>query len=312
MKKIIFPSLILAFLLAFLSLTSMVYTVDAGETAIVTRYGEIVDQNTSGLNWKSPIEDVTFFSTREQKQEWGKFDDKGDVIEGLAAYTSDRQTALVALSLSYQISDPELIYKKYRTTENMINILVAPKVRQQLEIVFSKYNSQTVIERREEFALTLRKSIADIFKDYPLTINDVQSVFNFSKEYEKRMEESINKDVEIRNTERQTKIVAEKEKAKRIEAENAAAMKLIEAKALADSKKLAADAEAHAIKVKGQAEADSAEALADALSKNKELVSLKAVEKWQGNFPNYLPQGAILPINLPGIQTNLSNSNNSK
>ncbi|MFC1023635.1 hypothetical protein ACFGZH_03685 [Pasteurella multocida] len=39
-------------LIAAIVLSTMVYKVDAGETAILTRYGEIVDTKTSGLNWK--------------------------------------------------------------------------------------------------------------------------------------------------------------------------------------------------------------------------------------------------------------------
>ena len=71
--------------------TSMsLYKVDAGELAIVTKYGKIVDQNDSGLNWKSPVEDVTYFSTREAKMTFGSFDSNtGDVSSGLSAYTAD-------------------------------------------------------------------------------------------------------------------------------------------------------------------------------------------------------------------------------
>lgn len=41
-------------------LSMSLYKVDAGELAIVSRYGKIVDQKDSGLNWKSPVEDVTY------------------------------------------------------------------------------------------------------------------------------------------------------------------------------------------------------------------------------------------------------------
>ena len=80
-----------------------IYSEDAGETAIITCYGEIIDTKTSGLNWKSPVEDVTYFITREAKIDFGSFDkDTGDVISGLSAYTSDCQTATVALTLTCQ------------------------------------------------------------------------------------------------------------------------------------------------------------------------------------------------------------------
>lgn len=292
---------ILVILIGIIALGKSIYTVDAGETAIVTRYGEIVDQKTSGLNFVSPIEDVTFFSTREAKIDVGEFDKNGDVISGLSAYTSDRQTVMVALTLTYQITNPTEVYTRYKSTRNMVDTLINPKVRQQLEIVFSKYNSVNVIERRGEFATILRQEISKVFENYPLQINDVQAVFNFSKEYEALIEQSVNQDVIVRNKERATKVAIEEGRAQVETAKAAAAVKLAEAEAIAKQKTLIADSEAHAIRVKGQAEAENVRLMADALAKNNDLVALKAVEKWQGTFPTYLPQGAILPINIPGI-----------
>ncbi|WP_256843230.1 SPFH domain-containing protein [Rodentibacter rarus] len=286
--------------IAGLVVSNSVYSVDAGQTAIVTRYGEIVNTKTSGLNWKSPVEDVTYFSTREAKIDFGEFNNSGDVISGLSAYTSDRQTATVALTLTYQITDPEQVYTKYKSAENMINTLVIPRVRQQLEIVFSQYTAMTVIERRGEFAATLRKEIADMFKGYPLVINDVQSVFNFSKEYERMIEDSVNKDVAVRNQERQTRIAQEQAKEAQVRAEAEARIRITNAEAEARRKTLEADAQAHSIKVVGEAEAESVRALAEALSKNKDLVALKTAERWNGELPTYIPQGTVLPfIQLP-------------
>ena len=296
-----YVSTVFGVIIAAVIAATTIYSVDAGETAIVTRYGEIIDTKTSGLNWKSPVEDVTYFSTREAKIDFGSFDkDTGDVISGLSAYTSDRQTATVALTLTYQITNPEQVYTKYKTTENMLNTLVAPRVRQQLEIVFSKYTAMTAVEKRAEFATNLRKEISDVFKGYPLVINDVQSVFNFSAEYEAMIEDSVNKDVAVRNQERQTRIIAEQEKAKQVQAESEAKIKLLNAEAEAKQKTMQADADAHAIKVKGQAEADSAKALAEALAENQDLVALKTAEKWNGVLPTYIPQGTVMPfVQLP-------------
>ena len=295
--------LILGLVVLIFSIGSCVYSVDAGETAILTRYGEIVDQKTSGLNWKSPLENVTYFSTREAKVDFGEFDKKtGDVISGLSAYTADQQTATVALTVTYQISDPEKVYTRYKSTDNMINTLLSPKVRQQLEIVFSKYTAQTAIQNRGEFSMALRAGIQEVFAGYPLTITDVQSVINFSKEYEARIEASVNKDVEIRNKERETRIVMEEARAAKAKAEGQAAADLALAEGKAKEKIVQADSEAHAIKVKGEAEAANVKAMADALSKNQELVALETAKRWDGKLPTYLPQGTMMPfINLPNM-----------
>lgn len=287
-------------------LTSMsLYKVDAGELAIVTKYGKIVDQNDSGLNWKSPVEDVTYFSTREAKMTFGSFDSNtGDVSSGLSAYTADQQTAYTALTVTYQITEPEQVYTRYKTTENMINTLMSPKVRQQVEIVFSTYTAQSAIRERGKFSADLRQKIIDAFKDYPVQITDVQAVINFSKEYEARIEASVNKDVEIRNKERETRIAEEEAKAEKARAEGQAAAKLALAEGEAKQRILQADAEAHSIKVKGEAEASNVKAMAEALAKNQELVALETAKRWDGKLPTYLPNGTIMPfITLPNQPT---------
>ena len=197
----------------------------------------------------------------------------------------------------------------------MLNTLVSPRIRQQLEIVFSRYTAMTVIERRGEFATTLRKEISELCNGYPIVINDVQSVFNFSKEYERMIEDSMNKDVAVRNQERQTRITQEEAKEAQVRAEAEAKIRItnaeaearqqtVEAEAKAHSIKVVgeaeADAKAHSIRVVGEAEAESVKALADALAKNKDLVALKTAERWNGELPTYIPQGTVLPfIQLP-------------
>lgn len=172
----------------------------------------------------------------------------------------------------------------------MVNTLLAPKTRQQLEIVFSKYSAPSAIRDRGKFAVDLRQQIIESFKDYPIQITDVQSVINFSKEYEARIEASVNKDVEIRNQERETRIAEEQARAQKARAEGEAKQKILQA-----------DAEAHAIKVRGEAEAANVKAMAEALAKNQELVALETAKRWDGKLPTYIPNGTIVPfITLPG------------
>ena len=127
-------------------------------------------------------------------------------------------------------------------------------------------------------------------------------MFNFSKEYEARIEASVNKDVEIRNKERETRIAMEEARAQKARAEGEAAARLALAEGEAKQKVVQADADAHAIKVKGEAEAANVKAMADALAKNQELVALETAKRWDGKLPTYLPQGTMMPfINLPNM-----------
>lgn len=82
------------------------FSVDEGELGLVTKYGEIVETKSAGLHWRSWLEDDIKFSTREQKEVIGSFDDERDKITGISAYTRDAQTVTTALVITYKLTDP--------------------------------------------------------------------------------------------------------------------------------------------------------------------------------------------------------------
>ncbi|SMB88621.1 Regulator of protease activity HflC, stomatin/prohibitin superfamily [Pasteurella testudinis DSM 23072] len=261
------------------------YTVDEGEVALVTKYGEIIETKTSGLGWSSMLEDVTHFSIREQKQVFGKFDENGDVVGGFAAYTRDTQTVTTGLTVTYKLTDPVKAYKLYRTTENMVNQLVEPRTRQAIEIVFSQYSAQQALENRAKLTTDITQAVREAVKNYPIEITAVQSIIQFNKEYEKRVEESVQKNVAIQTAERQVAIDRKEAESRLVKAQAEADAEIIRAKADAEKVRLAGEAEAAAIRAKGEA-----------LKENRQLVELTAAEKWNGVLPTTMTPSGSLPF----------------
>ena len=265
------------------------YTVDAGETAIVTKYGEIVDVRTSGLNWKWFIEDVQRFSMREQKIEFGSFSENGDVLTGISAYTSDIQTVLGALVVTYKIKSPEEVYKRFRTTDIMVSQLIAPRVRESFEIVFSSITASKAMELRGSLSPLIIKELRQKLEDSPIEILSVQAIINFDKNYEAKVEESVRKNIDIQTKERE--LIIEK---------RAAEITVTKAQAEADKEIINAKAEAEKIKLKGEAEAYAIKVKSEALRNNPELIQLTIAEKWEGKLPQtMLPNNSLPLINLP-------------
>ncbi|WIM84923.1 SPFH domain-containing protein [Gallibacterium anatis] len=261
------------------------FSVDEGEIGLVTKYGEIVETKSAGLHWRSWLEDDIKFSTREQKEVIGYFDDERDKITGISAYTRDAQTVTTALVITYKLTDPVAVYKNYRTTENMINQLVEPRSRQALEIVFSEYTAQKALENRAKLTTDITAQIREAVKGYPIEITAVQTVIQFNKEYEKRVEESVQKNVAIQTAERELIIQQKQAEIVKVNAQAKADAEIIQAKADAEKVRLAGEAEAAAIRAKGEA-----------LKENQQLVELTAAEKWNGILPTTMTPNGALPF----------------
>ncbi|MBN6069029.1 hypothetical protein HYE54_09890 [Aggregatibacter actinomycetemcomitans] len=271
---------------AILSITACSpFSVDEGEIGLVTKYGEIVETKTAGLHWRSWLEDDTIFSTREQKAVLGKFDDETDSVVGISAYTRDTQTVTTVLTITYKLTDPVAVYKNYRTTDNMINQLLEPRSRQALEIVFSDYTAQRALENRAKLTNDITAQIREAVKNYPIEITAVQTVIQFNKEYEKRVEESVQKNVAIQTAERELLIQQKQAEIVKVNAQAKADAEVIQAKADAEKVRLAGEAEAAAIRAKGEA-----------LKENRQLVELTAAEKWNGVLPQTMTPSGALPF----------------
>lgn len=269
----------------------MPFAVDEGEVGLVTKYGEIQEQYNAGLHWRTMfVEDDITFSTREKKHTIGSFDERGELLGGISAYTRDAQTVTTALVITYKIADPVQVYKNYRTTENMISQLLEPRSRQALEIVFSEYTAQRALENRAKLTSDITKQIRDSLQGYPIEITAVQTVIQFSEDYEKRVEESVQKNVEIQTAERNLIIQQKQAEIVRVNAQAQADAQVIDAKAKAEAVKIAGEAEASAIRAKGEA-----------LKENRQLVDLTTAEKWNGVLPMTMTPGSTVPfINVGG------------
>ena len=64
----------------------------------------------------------------------------------------------------------------------------------------------------------------------------------------------------------------------------------------AKARQLQAEAEANAIRIQGEAQAEAAAKMADAISKNPNLVALEQAKRWNGALPQNMYAGAPLPL----------------
>lgn len=184
-------------------------------------------------------------------------------------YTKDIQNADISYVLNYNLvsNTVPLLYQKIgRDYEK--NILI-PVIEGTLKNVIGKWNAQDLVgnreKAREEINLTLRHALAE--NNY-LMVTDFQLIdINYSDVFEKAIE---------------SKVTAEQ---RALEAKN----KTVEIEENARQRVISAEAEAKSMEIR-----------AKALERNPKLVEYEAVQKWNGQLPNYM-MGSTTPfINLQG------------
>lgn len=274
--------LVLLIVIAF----SLSGTIDQSERGVYLRNGAIVDVVEPGRYFKLPIIDsVRAIEVSQQSMRWDK---------PLEAYTQDQQAADIVLTVNYTVpSDPESIkrvYSEYGSVEGLQSRLLARIAPQQLKVVTGKFNAQRAIQDRGALNAQVYEAIVNSVKGQPVTITGVQlEDVSFSSAYEQNIEARMKAEVEVQTQAQE--VLKEREKAKSA---------IAKAEGLAGSQVALAEADAKATILRGNAEATAIKARADALAANNNLVSLMAVEKWDGKLPASMPPNSAVPfINVP-------------
>lgn len=251
---------------------STYYTVDQGERGVVLHYGAYAGQAEPGLGFKFPfVTTIEKVSMRPFVMSYGR-------TTRLEAYSKDQQPATIRISVNMHVGDAKDLYVGYQTIDQARERLVDPKVYEQLKNIFGQFNAVEAIQSRAKLNAEVAAAITAAVKG-PLQIDSVQiEDIEFSKGYEAAVE------ARMQATVRQQQADAEK------------ARRIINADAAAYEVKAQADAKAHQIEVQGKAEAMAIQARGAALRDNPQLVSLQAVEKWNGILPTTMPPGGAVPF----------------
>lgn len=181
------------------------------------------------------------------------------------AYSKDIQTVETKIALNYHVN-PDKVAILYQEVKNDYeNVIINPGVEEAVKSATAKFTAQELIEQRplvkEEIKATLLARLEKYFIVDDFSITD----FSFSDSFEAA--------IEAKQVAQQDALKAENE-LRRIE---------VEAKQTIEKAK----AEAESIRIQGEA-----------LKQNQDLVSLKAVERWDGKLPAYMLGDSVPFLNL--------------
>jgi regulator of protease activity HflC (stomatin/prohibitin superfamily) len=182
-------------------------------------------------------------------------------------YTKDMQQAKFEVSILVSIEKSNVIDIHTRYGSNYINIIMEPIFYSALKEVVGQWDAEKLINGREAATKAVYDRILQLAKGKPITIKGFNILnIDYMDAFEKAIEEKVVAAQE-----------AIKAKNKTVQIEEEAKQKIIQARA----------------------EAEAIEIRAAALAKNKDIIMLNLIEKWDGKAPSTLSVGQGANLFLP-------------
>ncbi len=271
---------VLAVLLFFLA--GMFVIVQAGHVGVVKRLGAVqMDALDEGLHFKRPFVDtveqidIRLMPTNAKS----------------TAASRDLQTVSTEVNVTYSVNGElaPAMFQRIGDTRKVAAALVEPAIQESVKAVTAQYTAEELVTKRAEVKVAIQTAIEE-FIEKTLADKDVQNGvtlanvaitdFVFSVEFNKAIE---------------SKVKAEQEA---LRAKNEKLMRVTQAEAKEAEVKLAADAAAYSTQVESEARAKAIELEAAALRDNPSIISLRAIERWDGAVPQISGTGAVPFIDL--------------
>lgn len=276
-----FAGVVAAILAVVLMVIPCFATIPTGYTGIMTTFGKVDNRTLEvGLNFKAPWQKIVKMDNREQK-----------VTFDFPAFSSDIQQVQVLGSFTFSINQNTAMNLYREVGTKYVDILVNPRVVENVKTVFSRYNAEELISSREVLSGEILTLLVEDLKDKGINILNVAiEDIDFT--------DAFTNAIEAKQVATQNKLKAETEQEQKIiEAEAEAERKRIEANAAAEVKMIEADAFAYETITKAEAEAEANEMISTSLT--NEILDKMYYDSWDGVLPKYIGGDSGNMIQIP-------------
>lgn len=264
--------IIIGVFIALYILFGAIAIVDAGNIGVQSTFGQVApDTLDAGIHLKLPW--VSVISMNYQVQ---KYDAKA------SAASSDLQDVSSEITVNYNLNKGQAI-DVYKTNGIGYADKVIPQaVQESVKAVTAKFSAEQLITNRESVRSGIEDSLRGKLQQYGISVQAV-SITNFD------FSQSFNDAIEAKVTAQQ----------KALEAENVLKQVQFEAQ----QKIAQAQGDANATLTNAIASAEALKIQNDALSQSQDVLKLKLIEKWNGQYPTYYwvgNEGSAL-VQVPGL-----------
>lgn len=284
-------------------------SVPAGYTGILTTYGEVEDEALSpGFHLKLPWQRVVKMNNRIQTLRIASGVEHATTSD--TAETKDQQLIpSFEFEIQYQLNREmsHTVYSNYG--ENYADLLLNSNALQFIKETFALYNADEIVGAKGEIPVRIMNRLSEVTAPLGVNIIRVNMVtYDFSAEYTSILEQRAMLNAQLENNQLQQKnetiaaqtqydvAVKQAEKdaeTQRIAAENKNAIAIADANAKAEAEKINAENEAYVTRTKAEAERDARLAAAEAeraeleaksSGLNDYVIQQEFIEKWDGKL----------------------------
>lgn len=228
-----------------------------------------------GFAAKSPFDKVYKISTETQTKK----------IKELTTQTKDAQYLTTKMEVKYKVNNANafLVFKQYKTLDNMSSSLIRPTTQRVLEHITTKYNIIDILgEKRNDVYAELENELTKEFAKYGVEFDSVSIT---DMDAGAALEKAISEEAVAKKA-------AETAEQDLLRVETEAKQKSVQAKADQEAAKI--KAETKIINAKATKEAN--ELLSKSLS--DKLIQQMWIEQWNGKLPTYYGGDANLMIGV--------------
>lgn len=173
-------------LVLVIRLLTCIRSIGVGQVGIITSYGNVKGEVSSGLHFVPPWETVTGMSIQNQKVE----------VTASAA-TKDLQTVTTDVALNFNLTPKTAndIYKNVGVQYE--SVVIDPILQETVKAITAQYNATDLIDQRAQVESQTLTAISKALDDKGVTVDNFSIVdFQFSPQYSAAIE---NKQVEAQN-----------------------------------------------------------------------------------------------------------------
>lgn len=159
-------------------------TVPEGHTGVVLEQGRAVDQVEPGWHWVIPVyQDVVTMSHRTEtytmssSQSSQKIEHDARSEDALSVKTNEGLNSQMDISIRYRMDREQAmkVYKQLGTTEDVVEKLIRPTVREEVRTAASTYDINSIYaENRSDFRESVETDIRDDFEEFGFEVQKVQ------------------------------------------------------------------------------------------------------------------------------------------
>ena len=252
--------------------------VDGGYVGVKTFLGAPEqDVLLSGFHFVVPVAEVVYeVSTQPQLASTTE-----------TASTQDQQNVSTGVSVNFTIDPAQAVnfWKNYRDIPTLTQTIIAPIVSNDTKAVTADYTAQELITRREQVRQEIEQDVRTDLTQYRVAIVTGVNITNFS------YSDAYNQAIDAKQVAQQTALeeqyklqqvqISAQQQVAQADAQASAAVDIAQGRAKATI--LQAQADAQAYKLKQQ-------------SLTPEILTLSAIQKWDGQLPHYMAGSTPLPF----------------